>query len=760
MKKKAYIFLVATIISLVLGFVIKHVYEIEEAAAFQTLHMETRQIKEDINLQILSDRENLATMAQMIAKLYQNKEPYELMFGAFESIGLIRDIEILLPDNTLLTKNGGSDVSDNISYSDEVKKGAYVTGRVSYLLNEKEDIVRSAVPVIVENEPIAILYGVIDLNVLEERYADRVKELGAQLFVFEKENGKLIIDTFHDELGNISFLKSREYKGTFSYEKLQKDISINQSGYLSFASIELGEDLYIHYAPMAVGEWEIMLGLPESAVFSNANYVMNMLLAVSAAIIVVMVVYILLVLYDERRMASMNACVAKVRKLLLEINYREDSIPSALGHIAKYVRTSSVFLEDMVGDEYDYVLPGADVFLEDKKEKKYFITELYNYAKKMHPDHSVTIRTMEIICKKMQDDISPLFLEFLQAHDIEKISFVSIVDKNDHFTLLGAINPKKRTGAKRLMAELAVCFSIAIYNRRYILEIERVVSTDSLTGVMNRVAFKKDVMQIQKNKQGNLACIYIDVNELHLFNNRYGHTAGDSMLVYVAEAIKENFGNSHIYRMGGDEFLVIVKEAVEDEIQNRIDKLNEQLNEKKYYVSVGIAISDDVPSIENLLKEAERKMYKEKALYYLHKQKTNVLEIATESTKHIVTGMKELDTLLTIMGQKYRGIYSVSLKTDYAKRILMSSYLNFGEKETNFSYVFKEYVTVQVHPDYHRDMLILLDYDILAEYVVGEKKVEVVYKKIDGSMVVLTIYLVEDTAEDELETLWVFEEQA
>lgn len=756
-KKILHILLVGVAISLVLACVMSYIYKIEEEAAYETLHLETRHIKEDINLQIISDRENLTTMAKMIAKLYQNNESYNLMFDAFESIGLIREIEILLPNNTLLTKNGSIDVSKNISFADEAKKDAHVTGKVSYLQNEREDVVRSVVPVLVDNQTIAILYGVIDLVALENRYIDSIEKLDAQLFVFEQDGGELIIDTVNDNLGNISFLKNREYLKDFSYEKMINDIATDKSGYSAFVSIVFEDDFYIHYAPMAVGEWEIILGLPGTAVFSNANYITNILLRVCATIILIMVAYIFLVLYNERQMTSMNNCVAKIRKLLLEINYQEDSILTALGHIAKHVRSTSVFLRGTEGESYDYMIPGTDAFLKDKDEKNYFSSELFDYAKKLHPNHSVTIRATEIKSKKKNEDLSPLFCEFLVEHDIEKITLVSIVDKYEHFTLLGVINSKKGKLVTRLLTELAVCFSIALYNRRYLLEMEHAVGTDSLTGIMNRVAYNRDVEQIRQRKPDRLACIYIDVNELHIFNNRFGHAAGDSMLIYVADTIKDLFEEHSVYRMGGDEFLVVVEDLTSEDIQKRLDILDEKLNEKKYYISVGFSINDGPLNLENLLKDAEKKMYKSKALYYLNKQKSNVLELSTDSTRHIVTGMKELDTLLTVMGQKYLGIYSVSLRNDHSKSILMSGYLNHGETEENFSHIFKEYVNEQIHSDYHRELLNLLNYDILAEQVLDGENIKKVYQKIDGTVVVLNIYVVENTSEDIVETLWVFE---
>ena len=109
------------------------------------------------------------------------------------------------------------------------------------------------------------------------------------------------------------------------------------------------------------------------------------------------------------------------------------------------------------------------------------------------------------------------------------------------------------------MEDVAVCFSIAIYNKKYLNKTEIAATTDSLTGVSNRVTYKKDLLMFDEEKPQEFSCIYIDVNELHLINNKYGHAAGDEMILYIANTLKEVFYGHKIYRIGGDEFLVFAE---------------------------------------------------------------------------------------------------------------------------------------------------------------------------------------------------------
>ena len=196
---------------------VAHLYSTAEDDAYENLHVQTKQIKDDITLQLISDRENLSTMANFASKLYRDGEGYDLMFESFKPIGLIENIGILNPDNTFVTKAGFVDLDGLISFEDEKQKGAYISGRVEDLTRPGNEIIRSAVPIVANGETVGILYGVIKLDKIENRYNQMARELDAQLFVYSKDTGNLVIDTVHKELGNISFLKDRKYNDDYSF---------------------------------------------------------------------------------------------------------------------------------------------------------------------------------------------------------------------------------------------------------------------------------------------------------------------------------------------------------------------------------------------------------------------------------------------------------------------------------------------------------------------------------------------------------------
>ena len=109
-----------------------------EEEAHETLHLQTYTLKENINVQIASDMENLSTLSNFASNLYSNNKDYSLLFESFKPIGMIENIGILLPDNTFQTKAGISDVSDYIDYEKEVAKGSKISMKMMENKNAEE----------------------------------------------------------------------------------------------------------------------------------------------------------------------------------------------------------------------------------------------------------------------------------------------------------------------------------------------------------------------------------------------------------------------------------------------------------------------------------------------------------------------------------------------------------------------------------------------------------------------------------------------
>ena len=748
-----YAVITSLLISVVFLSMVSFFYTDAEDEAYEMLHLQTKQIKDDLTLQLVSDRENLVTMSHFAAKLYADGENYDRMFAAFEPIGLFARIGILTPENMFITKDGIFNLNGKLSFEEESLKGNHITGRTKSYSIPGEEVVRSAVPIKVDGKAVGIMYGVIRMDTINKKYAQMAEELDAQLFVYDKEKGDYVINTVEGASGNISSLNTRKYNKGYSFEEIMK----KPNGYTSFKSLRTGENLYVHYSTMEDIGWGIMLARYESQVFANVHSIVRVLLTTFLITLLIIVVYVLYLMKSEKKRALVLSYASDTRKLLLDVNRQGRNISEALNNITKYSLARSAFVVDADGEDYHYISPEYEENLLCNEDRNFFILKLFRYASELYRINNTTVGFMCIkpdshLLKTNED-----FYSFLNEHKIREVSFAFVTDKNNHVSVLGVIDPKKSYISRILLEDVAVCFSIALYNKKHLNKTEVAATTDSLTGAMNRVAYKKDILMFDEEKPSDFSCIYIDVNELHLRNNKYGHAAGDEMLIYIANTLKEVFYGHYIYRMGGDEFLVFAQNVKSEDIKERVQVFLDGIKSVGYTVATGISYRSQNVNCEEMVREAEIRMYESKAQYYQNKEQVSISKNEDKEYIQTKTGILEIDTMISVLKEHYNGIYRVSLETDTAHRILMPSYLGYKEVEENFSKLLTKYIDELVHPDFHRAVMSFLNYDAIKRQISENKTPKITYKKVNGETVILSVYKLSDDSDNVKDTLWVFE---
>ena len=139
---------------------------------------------------------------------------------------------------------------------------------------------------------------------------------------------------------------------------------------------------------------------------------------------------------------------------------------------------------------------------------------------------------------------------------------------------------------------------------------------DAATGLKNRTAFTHFTQTAPEKNFIRLTVIYIDVNGLHELNNRLGHAAGDEMLRFVANACVERFPKADVFRLGGDEFLVVCSVGTEGEIKIWMEDLIHTIESAGYTIAYGVEHRLHDFDLEDMVNKADAKMLKNKAEYY------------------------------------------------------------------------------------------------------------------------------------------------
>lgn len=143
---------------------------------------------------------------------------------------------------------------------------------------------------------------------------------------------------------------------------------------------------------------------------------------------------------------------------------------------------------------------------------------------------------------------------------------------------------------------------------------------DELTGLLNRHAYANDIKKIPISTLGIFS---FDANNLKMINDTYGHSYGNILLTGISKVLKETFGEEHVYRVGGDEFSVLVDGMGQVVATNKIqivkDRLEQLTNEDedgvKYSISAGFCAGDGQMTIKEIEEESDRRMYSDKAEY-------------------------------------------------------------------------------------------------------------------------------------------------
>ncbi|MTI81661.1 MAG: diguanylate cyclase [Firmicutes bacterium] len=198
-------------------------------------------------------------------------------------------------------------------------------------------------------------------------------------------------------------------------------------------------------------------------------------------------------------------------------------------------------------------------------------------------------------------------------------------------------------GTKRILVSL-----VDITERKQVeRKLEYLSLHDSLTGLYNRTFFQQE-MQRLKGCHNSLGVILCDLNGLKLVNDTLGHDKGDLLLKEAADIINECSRSSDIVaRIGGDEFVVLLSNCDEKLVENTCNRIGEAIksynvknSELHLSISIGFAVSGQESNIDDLFKEADNNMYREK-LYHSKSVRSSLVQTlmkALEARDYITEG--------------------------------------------------------------------------------------------------------------------------
>lgn len=424
--------------------------------------------------------------------------------------------------------------------------------------------------------------------------------------------------------------------------------------------------------------------------------------------------------------------VGCIKHLITESNF-SDAVNLVLTNIGKFHEADRAYVFEVsedrkkVNNTYEWCNEGVD-------EQKQLLTnldinELKNWFLLFEQKGFVIIDDIENVKEEQ-----PIEYEILKPQKIESLMASSLKQDDKIIGFIGVDNPRKAVGDTSLLTSLSYFLLTEMKKRKVENKLNYMSYYDFLTGAYNRNRYIKYIDNFQKGKVKSMGVVFVDINGLKDINDKFGHANGDSAIVSACVIIKKYFHSYNVYRIGGDEFVVLCEDISKQLFEELVSWLSEEFKDEMIYsVAVGSVWSDNDIDVHKLIKIADERMYQDKKRYYnknkLRNNEMKVINDLADSTNNILFKQRELvnkvyfdDLMIKGYSKAYEKlayntydiILSICMDTNLITPIYQSesNILNFPIKENlekTFSYIKKHLI--------HPDDIILFDDNLLLKSI-------------------------------------------
>ncbi len=222
-----------------------------------------------------------------------------------------------------------------------------------------------------------------------------------------------------------------------------------------------------------------------------------------------------------------------------------------------------------------------------------------------------------ITCLDDDVDNSSESYDILKAQGINSLLAAPILRNGVIIGFLGVDDATQYTDNFELLRTVSFFVYSEVEKRSSIEQLELLSYTDTLTGVYNRNKYISELKRLQSINAQNIGVCFADVNGLKKVNDTYGHEFGDILIQESANVLKEIFDSKSIFRVGGDEFVVICPEIDKDKFETMVVSLKDIVNQnEKANISIGHNWNDGQMELEKQIIQADALMYNDKQNYY------------------------------------------------------------------------------------------------------------------------------------------------
>ena len=264
--------------------------------------------------------------------------------------------------------------------------------------------------------------------------------------------------------------------------------------------------------------------------------------------------------------------------------------------------------------------PDAGIAWKTKAEDDEFYELAQTWRETMAGSYCLVIRDerdMEFIRER-----NPKWYRSLMEAEVKRLVLFPLIPRGQFLGYIMAVNfDTENTQHIKDTLELTTFFIASeIANNRFIDRLKALNAVDLLTGVQNRNALNERLQALEGSPAGadcHMGIVFADMNGLKYVNENLGHAAGDLLLKNAAMILQSTFAGSEIYRVGGDEFLVLVHETDEADLRQKVEDIKKkaELFENVSFAA-GYCRLDQARDIRKAMADADARMYADKENCY------------------------------------------------------------------------------------------------------------------------------------------------
>lgn len=328
---------------------------------------------------------------------------------------------------------------------------------------------------------------------------------------------------------------------------------------------------------------------------------------------------------ELKNMLDVQTLITNCVRMLYAVDNLDQTINAVLTQICEFLVSDRAYVfeikDELMNNTHEWTAPGISPQLE--KLQQLDLSLISDWLPFFEKNDCIIIDDVEQLQKT-----NPAAYATLHAQEITSLIAAPIFLDNKLAGYIGIDNydSEKIKNSSYLLLSMSIFLSYAIRHRNHVDMLHRLSYHDLLTNALNRNAFMDVLSQFRPGQYASAGIIYIDINGMKEINDFYGHHQGDKILITTVAKVFNLFKPDELFRIGGDEFVIITYDLTETDFYEKFNLLRNIFCEKTnlpFSIATGSCWVKSPSDLNSLLQQADSAMYTDKKKFYYGKEKTS-----------------------------------------------------------------------------------------------------------------------------------------